>query len=105
MKQTRPCKPYDKNKYPLFSIIRAPYQALRRMHGHEGETKQMIKACRGWGARWGLVSNPKLKSAEHRLGASHAGLGAVQHPKLDIDPTGCPSNQSVTLGLATRIPP
>ena len=58
MRQTQVPRHTVKSKYPLFSIIEAPYQALRRMHGDEEGTEEMIKACRDWGAAWGLVSDP-----------------------------------------------
>lgn len=54
-------QPHNKNKYPLSSTIKAPQQALRRMHGEEEATKQMLKACREWGEAGGAGTAPDPK--------------------------------------------
>lgn len=54
-------QPHNKNKYPLSSTIKAPQQALRRMHGEEEAMKQMLKACREWGEAGGAGTAPDPK--------------------------------------------
>lgn len=59
--------PYIKNKYLLFSITKAPLQALTRMQRDREGTKEMIKACMEWEAGWGPITKGYCAGAGSQL--------------------------------------